>query len=428
MRKNKIFGFILVLISFLFITNVKAENGNEVKLNFKKGIIHDGYVEYENIGKLQLFKGDVLVSNIENNMTIDLNEAEYKFVIEEIPAEAEGATKPGIVRLRINNWYYPITKSILEENKFTFKLESSKFSGTLDVKFERTSLAINTKVENVYKDITSNGVIDFTNSKDYIIDFTKDDELTKGLKSFVNLDKTLYYTRCNDGLVVTDNESEAVIKIVGNKSENKATLTVVNVGDKKSENFKGFHMQYTGSALDFDGMDNGIINETRFDYYTRCTYEFTFKYANEEKEIPKEITYKFLEGENQKYIINESTNARFRIDADYSLFQNGGEVYIDDILVDTNNYTSESGSTIITFKKDYVNKLNVGEHKLKVLFNNGGVAESKFTISEEKNEVKETIKNPQTVDSITTYIILSIISMVGIVITIIINNKKRKES
>ena len=428
MRKNKIFGFILVLISFLFITNVKAENGNEVKLNFKKGIIHDGYVEYENIGKLQLFKGDVLVSNIENNMTIDLNEAEYKFVIEEIPAETEGATKPGIVRLRINNWYYPITKSILEENKFTFKLESSKFSGTLDVKFERTSLAINTKVENVYKDITSNGVIDFTNSKDYIIDFTKDDELTKGLKSFADLDKTLYYKRNNDSLLVTDNESEAVIKIVGNKSENKATLTVVNVGDKKSENFKGFHMQYTGSALDFDGMDSGIINETRFDYYTRCTYEFTFKYANEEKEIPKEITYKFLEGENQKYIINESTNARFRIDADYSLFQNGGKVYIDDILVDTNNYTSESGSTIITFKKDYVNKLNVGEHKLKVLFNNGGVAESKFTISEEKNEVKETIKNPQTVDSITTYIILSIISMVGIVITIIINNKKRKES
>ena len=181
--------------------------------------------------------------------------------------------------------------------------------------------------------------------------------------------------------------------------------------------------------MNFDGMDSGIINETRFDYYIRCTYEFTFKHVDEteEKDIPKEIIYKFLEGENQKYIINQSDNARFRIDADYSLFQNGGKLYIDDILVDTNNYTSESGSTIITFKKDYVSKLGVGEHKLKVVFNDGGVAESKFTISKVKNEVKKTIKNPQTGDSITTYIILSIISVVGIVVAIIIN-KKKKES
>ncbi len=175
-----------------------------------------------------------------------------------------------------------------------------------------------------------------------------------------------------------------------------------------------------------------FIYETRYDYYTRCTYDFTFKYVNEteeketQKETQKEIKYKFLEGENQKYIINQSDNARFRIDADYSLFQNGGKVYIDDILVDVNNYTSESGSTIITLKKDYVSKLSVGEHTLKVLFNDGGVAESKFTISEVKNEVKETIKNPQTSDDIRTYFVLFVVSMIGIITTIIINKKKKE--
>ena len=427
MRKNKIFGIILCLISFLFITNVKAENGNEVTLNFKGGTIHDGYVEYSKIAKVQLFKGEDLVVDISNNMVIDLNEAEYKFVIEEIEdTSVTGANIP--IRLNINNWYYPMTTSV-GETKSTFKLETNKFSGTLDVRFVRILTAINTKVENVYENITSNGVIDLTNEKEYVIDFSKNDELTEGLKLFVDLDKTLYYKRDYNGLLLTDNESEAVIKIVGNRNENKAVLTAVNVGTKKSDVFKGLHTQYTGAKLNFDGMDSGIINETRFDYYTRCTYDFTFKYVNEteEKEIPKEIIYKFLEGENQKYIINESDNARFRIDADYSLFQNGGKVFIDNILVDVNNYTSESGSTIITFKKDYVSKLSVGEHKLKVLFNNGGVAESKFTISEVKNEVKETIKNPQTGDSITTYIILSIISVVGIVVAIIIN-KKKKES
>ena len=427
MKRNKIFGVLLLLISFLFIINVKAESKNEVTLNFKGGIIHDGYVEYSKIGKVQLFKGDELVTNISNNMIIDLNEADYEFVIQEIPAEDTGSVVgPAPVKLNINDWYYATTTL---NSKVIFKLESSKFSGTLDVKLVRTRTVVNTTVKNVYNDISSKAVIDLTGGQEYVIDFSKDDELTNGLKSFADLDKTLYYKRDNEGLLATDNESEAVIKIVGNKSENKAMLTAVNVGTKKSEVFKGFHTKYTGSALNYDGTEGGIINETRTDYYTRCTYDFTFKYVDEteEKDIPKELIYKFLEGENQKYIINQSDNARFRIDADYSLFQNGGKLYIDDILVDTNNYTSESGSTIITLKKDYVSKLGVGEHKLKVVFNDGGVAESKFTISKVKNEVKETIKNPQTGDSITTYIILSIISVVGIVVAIIIN-KKKKES
>ena len=427
MKRNKIFGVLLLLISFLFIINVKAESKNEVTLNFKGGIIHDGYVEYSKIGKVQLFKGDELVTNISNNMIIDLNEADYEFVIQEIPAEDTGSVVgPAPVKLNINDWYYATTTL---NSKVIFKLESSKFSGTLDVKLVRTRTVVNTTVKNVYNDISSKGVIDLTGGQEYVIDFSKDDELTNGLKSFADLDKTLYYKRDNEGLLATDNESEAVIKIVGNKSENKAMLTAVNVGTKKSDVFKGLHTQYTGSALNYDGTEGGIINETRTDYYAKCTYDFTFKYVDEteEKDIPKEIIYKFLEGENQKYIINQSDNARFRIDADYSLFQNGGKLYIDGILVDTNNYTSESGSTIITFKKDYVSKLGVGEHKLKVVFNDGGVAESKFTISKVKNEVKETIKNPQTGDSITTYIILSIISVVGIVVAIIIN-KKKKES
>lgn len=426
MKRNKIFGVLLLLISFLFIINVKAESKNEVTLNFKGGIIHDGYVEYSKIGKVQLFKGDELVTNISNNMIIDLNEADYEFVIQEIPAEDTGSVVgPAPVKLNINDWYYATTTL---NSKVIFKLESSKFSGTLDVKLVRTRTVVNTTVKNVYNDISSKGVIDLTGGQEYVIDFSKDDELTNGLKSFADLDKTLYYKRDNEGLLATDNESEAVIKIVGNKSENKAMLTAVNVGTKKSDVFKGLHTQYTGAKLNFDGMDSGIINETRFDYYTRCTYEFTFKYVDEteEKDIPKEIIYKFLEGENQKYIINQSDNARFRIDADYSLFQNGGKLYIDDILVDTNNYTSESGSTIITLKKDYVSKLGVGEHTLKVVFNDGGVAESKFTISEGKYEIKDTIKNPQTWDSITTYIILSIISVVGIVVAIIINTKKKE--
>lgn len=423
MKRLKMLLLVFMIGIFAFTTNVFAESKNEVTLNFKGGTIHDGYVEYDKIARVQLFKGEDLVADISNNMVIDLNEAEYKFVIEEIEdTSVAGANTP--IRLNINNWYYPMTK-IEGEAKSTFKLDSSKFNDTLDVEFERTNVAYNLTIKNVYDDISSKGVIDLTNSQEYVIDFSKTDELTEGLKSFADLDKTLYYQVFNGSLLVTDNASIAVIKIVGNRSENKAILTAVNVETKKSEVFKGFHMQYTGSAIDFGDPDGGIILETRYDYYTRCKYEFTFQYVKEEVS-PKE--YKFTEGANQIYTIDESKNAIFRIDADFSLFD--GKLYIDGILVDAKNYKAVSGSTVITLNKEYVDTLSVGEHTIKVEFSDGGSATTKFEVKAKQvnTEKTEDITNPQTGDNIGTYIILSIISVLGIATTIVINNKKKREN
>ena len=421
MKKIKMLLLVFMISIFAFTTNVFAESKNEVTLNFKDGIIHDGYVEYSKKAKVQLFKGDDLVTDISNNMVIDLNEAEYKFVIEEIKdTSITGTNIP--IKLNINNWYYPMT-TIVGDSKSTFKLETSKFSKTLDVKFVRTITVINTKVENVYEDITSKGVIDLTGGKEYVIDFSKKDELTEGLKSFADLDKTLYYQRFNNSLLVTDNENAAAIKIVGNRTENKAILTVVNVETKKSEVFKGFHTKYTGSMLTYTGSDGGILNEIRTDYYTRCKYEFTFQYVKEEV-TPKE--YKFIEGANQTYTVDESKNAIFRIDADFSLFN--GKVYIDNVLIDAKNYKAESGSTLITLSKEYVDTLSAGKHTIKVEFNDGGKATTKFEVKAKQvnTENRENITNPQTGDNIGTYIILSIISMLGIAATVAINNKEKR--
>ena len=392
MAKAKTLSILFIaclLVSLIIpITTVYAESKNEVTLNFKGGTIHDGYVEYSKRAKLQLFKGDELVTNISNNMVIDLNKTEYKFVIEEIEdTSIVGANSS--IKLKINKWYYPIIA--INETKSTFKLDSSKFNETLDVEFERRNIAFNTTVKNIYNDISSKGVIDLTNGKEYVIDFSETDELTEGLKSFADLDKTLYYKRDNEGLLATDNESEAVIKIVGNESENKAILTAVNIGEKKEENFKGMHTKYTGSKLQYDGSIDTIINETRTDYYTRCTYDFTFQYVKEEVK-PKE--YKFIEGANQTYTIEESKNATFRIDADYSLFTN--KVYVDENLLATDKYDSKSGSTIITLKDEYLKTLSVGEHELKVAFSDGGEAITKFIIKEKQsNTNNEENKNTE---------------------------------
>lgn len=131
--------------------------------------------------------------------------------------------------------------------------------------------------------------------------------------------------------------------------------------------------------------------------------------ANMELEVVVEkIVYEVTDGANQKYVITKNNEAKFRINADYSLFD--GKVYVDGVLVDSENYTSESGSTIITLKKEFVDTLSIGEHTLKVLFNDGGEAITTFNVA----KVTVPTDNPQTGDNIGFYIISGILSIVGL--------------
>ena len=131
--------------------------------------------------------------------------------------------------------------------------------------------------------------------------------------------------------------------------------------------------------------------------------------ANMELEVVVEkIIYEVTEGANQKYVITKNSEAKFKINADYSLFD--GKVYVDGVLVDSKNYTSRSGSTIITFKKEFVDCLSAGEHTLKVTFTDGGEATTTFTVA---NIIPE-INNPKTGDNIALYIVTGILSVIGL--------------
>ena len=145
-------------------------------------------------------------------------------------------------------------------------------------------------------------------------------------------------------------------------------------------------------------------------YYGDKTINVTVV-SKKNKEDIKKYEYKF--GENQIYKLGKDNNAIFIIDADYNLFLEGGKVYVDGELIDSNNYISESGSTKIELKKEYMNSLSIGNHLLKVEFNDGGVAETTFTI--EKNSSNNQ-NNPQTDDNINYYILLFVISLLGLFI------------
>lgn len=141
------------------------------------------------------------------------------------------------------------------------------------------SITVETTVRDNYTDSNVTDDINLTIGEDYIIDFTKEDNLSLALRSMADLEKTKYYKFANsdnNSLIEIENISEALLKIVGNKAENKAVMTLVDeesAGSSYSLQF--MRTQYTGSMLTYTGTfhdeqtGNDVIKEIRDDYYTR---------------------------------------------------------------------------------------------------------------------------------------------------------------
>ena len=168
----------------------------------------------------------------------------------------------------------------------------------------------------------------------------------------------------------------------------------------------------------------------------------------------KKIEYEVIEGAKQTYTINENEEATFRIDADFNKFEVGGKVFIDGKEVESQNYISRSGSTLITFNKRFLDTLSIGTHTLDIKFNDGGVAQTTFTIAKKTtNEVVVTkygkanpisnvinnngsnknssnngdvVNNPITHDDIMRYIALALLSIFIIILSVVRVKLKEK--
>lgn len=133
-----------------------------------------------------------------------------------------------------------------------------------------------------------------------------------------------------------------------------------------------------------------------------------------------ETTYEVTKGEDQEIIVKNGSEVTITIDAEFDLFK---DLYINNKLVDKKYYTVKSGSTIITLSSDYVETLGKGEYEVTAEFTDGGTATTNLTVlsnnivekeATEKNTAK--VENPKTSDNIITYIILSILSVIGLTI------------
>ena len=144
--------------------------------------------------------------------------------------------------------------------------------------------------------------------------------------------------------------------------------------------------------------------------------------------VVEKIVYEVIEGANQKYVITENDKAVFKVNADLRLFS---EVYVDDVLVDSANYDLESGSTIITLKKEYVDTLSEGEHTLRAVFNDGGEATTQFTVAKVNTPAEDDTKtedNPKTGDNIIFYVVTGTLSMLGLAGAGIYTYRRKQEN
>lgn len=121
---------------------------------------------------------------------------------------------------------------------------------------------VDTIVVEHYTDVNITDDITLEKDKEFTIDFTKTDNLSKGLSYLANFENTVYYKVVDNKLEFTENESEAVIKIVRNESENKAIMTLINTDDNKSYNLDFSYSKLDRSTLTYNGIKYG--NDTIF--------------------------------------------------------------------------------------------------------------------------------------------------------------------
>ena len=118
------------------------------------------------------------------------------------------------------------------------------------------------------------------------------------------------------------------------------------------------------------------------------------------------ILYSIVEGNGQEV---KDDDALFVVDADYSLFENGGRVFVDDDELTEAEFSSSKGSTKILLNKTYLSSLSDGDHLISVLFNDGGEADGTFVIGSKEAETtidNSSVDNPTTGDKILTYVLI----------------------
>ena len=104
---------------------------------------------------------------------------------------------------------------------------------------------------------------------------------------------------------------------------------------------------------------------------------------------PVQVAYDILDGAGSSWMQNTDGSLAIRGSGEISKFR---EVKVDGVTVDPVNYTVTEGSTIITFKPEYLKSLSAGNHSFELVWTDGTAA-TNFTVAENADQ---SAKSPKT--------------------------------
>lgn len=102
--------------------------------------------------------------------------------------------------------------------------------------------------------------------------------------------------------------------------------------------------------------------------------------------------YDILEGADTTHVLKVDEAHAIRVNCEVEYFL---DVMVDGKTVDPKYYTVKSGSTIITFTKEFLDSLSVGDHEVKFLFTNG-TAKATITVVEKQAQETKPADNDKT--------------------------------
>lgn len=262
-----------------------------------------------------------------------------------------------------------------EEGEFPiYKVPASVFEGILTNSFDVNEAYLVNYRDNF--DITYNGFGEWYDSKYYE---------ENGVYYYT------YQTPAGMGFAI---EEETMVKGYKELGNGKYEVLIYSLNMEPTENFSTVgkvkdvnYLVKNNKYYEINGWAKFIVKLSN-SYTKFFSYQVINDVSFDGLTIVDKPTYdpklEFLNGEKQDFNIEGKDLLTFRIDADVNLLK---DVYIDTELVDPKNYTVKSGSTIITFNKEYTKKLKTGEHTLLASYSDGTYAETTF---------KLTIGNPET--------------------------------
>lgn len=329
-----------------------------------------------------------------------------------------------------------INKDILKE--YNIKCSEIK-NGTLSVSNENNKIIIKAVPNQGYKilDLTAKG----QDNHEYNID-TNDNKTY----SFV-FDKSHGDVLISANFILEDYTISKENAVNGNYTIDKTTANfgeVVNITPVPNEGFDIDEVIVLNNNNKIDVKEN------------EGKYSFNMPSNNVKISVKyKAIKFEFTKGQNSTYKAEDTDGIEFRITGPLSLYN---KAYINGVELDKTNYTLKSGSTILILTDKYLKTLAIGDYTLKVEYTNETNAEAKFTIASiQKEPIKNGDENKNTDDSsnnnmsdikdntsnsdktvhsskspktgvnyyIYLWIVLFIISLIGIIIILkIMKNKK----